>query len=264
MERFAGKVAIVTGGASGIGAATAQRLATEGAQVVIADINEDGAQELAGKIGKSAIARWFDAADVESTEAMVEFAASHFGRIDVLHNNAGHVGPDMALDTDVTKVPMELWEKTMAVNLRGYMAGCRFAIPHMARGGGGAIVNTASGSAHVGDNALIAYGTSKGAVVSFTRYVAVQHAAQNIRCNAISPGVIRTPAFEAQAAPVAHLFEKQTLTPRLGKPEDIAAAVAYLASEDAAFVTGQILHVDGGLHSHQPYAADFAELAQGD
>ena len=261
MNRFEGKVAVITGAASGIGAATARRLAKEGAQIVIADINGEGAETVAHEIGAAARACTFDAADMDSTEAMIAYAIDQFGRIDVLHNNAGHVGPDMAHDTDVTSVPVELWEKTMAINLRGYMAGCRFAIPHMVRGGGGAIVNTASGSAHVGDSALIAYGTSKGAVVSFTRYVAVQHAAQNIRCNAISPGVIRTPAFEAQAAAVAHLYQKQTLTPRLGKPEDIAAAVAYLASADAEFVTGQVLHVDGGLHSHQPYAADFAEMA---
>src|SRR3546814_314359 len=178
-----------------------------------------------------------------------------FGRLDILHNNAGYVGADLARDTKVTDIPFELWDKTMAINLRAYFAGCRFAIPHMVRGGGGAIVNTASGSAFVGDIARVAYGTSKGGVVSLTKYVATQHAAEGIRCNAIAPGLIMTQAFANSGQTNLEPFMKQILSPRVGQPKDVAAAVAYLASADAAYVTGTVLHVVGGLCAHQPYVA---------
>ncbi|WP_068072280.1 SDR family NAD(P)-dependent oxidoreductase [Novosphingobium lentum] len=263
MNRLEGKVAIVTGGAGGIGAATARRLAREGAKVLVADIAHEAAEAVAAAIGDAAHGYAFDAADNDSVEAMVEFAAQHFGRLDILHNNAAYVGADLARDSKVTDIPYDLWDKTMAINLRAYFVGCRFAIPHMARTGGGSIINTASGSAFLGDLARVAYGTSKGAVVSLTRYVATQHAAEGIRCNAIAPGLIMTPAFANSGQTNLEPFMKQILSPRVGTPDDVAAAVAYLASDEAGYITGTVLHVDGGLSAHQPYVADFEAMLAG-
>lgn len=263
MKRLEGKVAIVTGGAGGIGSETARRLAAEGARVCVADIARDAAQAVAEEIGDGAFGQAFDAGDLDSIEAMVEATVAKFGRLDILHNNAAYVGADLARDTKVTDIPVELWDRTMAINLRAYFAGCRFAIPHMARGGGGSIVMTASGSAFVGDLARVAYGTSKGGVVSLTRYVATQHANEGIRCNAIAPGLIMTPAFANSGQTNLEPFMKQILSPRVGEPKDVAAAVAYLASDDAAYVTGAVLHVDGGLAVHQPYVADFEAMLAG-
>lgn len=263
MNRLEGKVAIVTGGAGGIGSATARRLVAEGARVVVADIAADGAEAVAAELGDRAIGFAFDAGDLTSIEALVEAAVSRFGRLDILHNNAAYVGADLARDTNVTDIPVDLWDKTMSINLRAYFAGCRFAIPHMVRAGGGSIVNTASGSAFVGDIARVAYGTSKGAVVSLTRYVATQHAADGIRCNAIAPGLIMTPAFANSGQTDLGPFMKQILAKRVGKPEDIAAAVAYLASDEAEYITGTVLNIDGGLSAHQPYVADFEAMLAG-
>jgi NAD(P)-dependent dehydrogenase (short-subunit alcohol dehydrogenase family) len=260
MNRLEGKVAIVTGGAGGIGSATARRLAKEGASVVVADIAAAAAESVAASIGAKGVGRGFDAESVSSIEDLITFAVEHFGRLDILHNNAGYVGADLANDTNVTDIPLDLWDKTMAINLRGYFAGARFAIPHMVRAGGGSIINTASGSAFLGDLARVAYGTSKGAVVTLTKYIATQHAAAGIRCNAIAPGLIMTPAFAKSGQTNLGPFMKQILSKRVGEPDDIAAAVAYLASDDAAYVTGTVLHVDGGLSAHQPYVADFEAL----
>lgn len=256
MTRLEGRVAIVTGGAGGIGSATAKRLAAEGAKVVVADIAADAADAVAAAIGPQAAGRAFDAGNSESIEALVAFAIERFGRLDILHNNAALVGADLAYDTTVTDIPFELWDRTMAINLRAYFAGCRYAIPHMVRAGGGAIINTASGSAFLGDLARVAYGTSKGAIISMTRYIATQHAADNIRCNAIAPGVIMTPAIANSGQVDLAPFTRQILAKRLGTPEDIAAAVAYLASDEAGYITGTVLNIDGGLAVHQPYVAD--------
>ncbi len=263
MNRLEGKVAIVTGGAGGIGSATARRLAAEGARVCVADIAADAADKVAAGIGDAAFGHAFDAGDLDSIAALVEATVARFGRLDILHNNAAYVGADLARDTKVTDIPIDLWDKTMSINLRAYFAGCRFAIPHMVKTGGGSIVMTASGSAFVGDLARVAYGTSKGGVVSLTRYVATQHAREGIRCNAIAPGLIMTPAFANSGQTSLEPFMKQILSPRVGQPEDVAAAVAYLASDDAAYVTGTVLHVDGGLAVHQPYVADFEAMLAG-
>jgi NAD(P)-dependent dehydrogenase (short-subunit alcohol dehydrogenase family) len=260
MNRLEEKVAIVTGGAGGIGSATAHRLAREGARVVVADIAQEAAAAVASQIGDAAAARRFDAQDEASIEALVDFAISRFGRLDILHNNAAYVGADLAHDTRVTDIPLDLWRTTFRINLDAYFLACRFAIPHMVRGGGGSIINTSSGSAFVGDIARVAYGSSKGAIVSMTRYIATQHARDNIRCNAIAPGLILTQAFANSGQTDLSPFMKQILSPCVGEPDDIAAAVAYLASDDAAYVTGTVLHVDGGLSAHQPYVADFEAM----
>src|SRR5271155_3217654 len=171
MRRLEDKVAIVTGGAGGIGSATARRLASEGARVVVADINLPQASEVADSIGAQTLALAYDAADVASIKDLVEATVRHFGRLDILHNNAAITSAQVqAQDTTVVDIPFEIWDQTLQVNLKSYMAGCKYALPHMLAGGGGAIINTASGSGSHGDLARVAYGTSKAAVINLTRY----------------------------------------------------------------------------------------------
>jgi NAD(P)-dependent dehydrogenase (short-subunit alcohol dehydrogenase family) len=165
-------------------------------------------------------------------------------------------------DTNPVDIEFDVWDKTFAVNVRGYVAGCKYAIPHMLKVGGGAIVMTSSGSAHRGDLGNIAYGASKAAVTNFARYVATIYGKQGIRCNTISPGLIRTEGGQKNVqGPMVKVMADNTLTPRLGLPEDIAAAVAFLVSDDGAFVTGQDIAVDGGMLSHMPYYSEFMNQA---
>lgn len=249
------RVAIVTGAGSGIGRATAQRLARDGAAVVVADINPKGAQETAESITAAhgrALAHQTDVADEASVKAMVAAAVREFGRLDLLHNNAANVFvvPD---DTDVVSMDIGVWEATMATNVRGTLLGCKHAIPHMIAAGGGAIVNTSSNSGMMGDLLRVAYGVSKAGVNSLTRYVATMYGKQGIRCNAISPGVVATPSLVANVSPAElAMFEAHHLTPYIGGPDDIAAVVAFLMSDEARFITGQIINVDGGMLAHTP------------
>src|SRR3954451_1286186 len=257
-RRLEGRVAVVTGGASGIGAATVRRLAAEGASVAIGDINGGAASDLAKEIGDAAIGVEFDAGNVASVEALVSDTVDRFGRLDILHNNAAIMSPDhIAQDTNPVDIDFDVWDRTFAVNVRGYLAGCKYAIPHMLAAGGGSIVMTVSGSAQFGDLGVIAYGASKGAIQTFIKYVATIYGKQNIRCNGISPGLIRTEGGRRNVhGAMVDIQLRNTLTTRLGEAEDIAAAVAYLASDDAAFVTGAILDVDGGMLCHMPYMTD--------
>ena len=256
--RLSGKVAIVTGAASGIGAATVRRVIEEGGRATIADIDGEGAQILAKELGDAALAVQFDAGDVTSVERMVATTVEAFGRLDLLHNNAAIMSPDViAQDNNPVDIEFAVWDRTMAVNLRGYLASCKYAIPHMLAQGGGSIVHTASGSGKMGDLASLAYGTSKAGVIGFSRYVATIYGKQNIRSNVINPGLIRTEGGKRNVfGPMVEIMERNTLVPRLGQPEDIAAAVAFLFSDDAAFVTGAELDVDGGMLCHAPYMTD--------
>jgi NAD(P)-dependent dehydrogenase (short-subunit alcohol dehydrogenase family) len=261
IQRLGGKVAIITGGASGIGAATARRLAAEGACVAIGDLNGARAEQVAAEIGDRAVGVQFDAGDAASVELLVERTVAQFGRLDILHNNAAIMAPEViGNDTNPVDIDFSVWDKTMEVNLRGYLAGCKYAIPHMISSGGGSIILTASGSAVFGDLSNIAYGTSKAGILGLNRYVATIYGSQGIRCNAINPGLIRTEGNKGNVPDVMlPIMERNTLVPRLGKPEDIAAAVAFLASDDAAFITGTTINVDGGMLCHAPYMSDFLE-----
>jgi len=259
--KLAGRVAIVTGAASGIGRATAFALAREGASVVVADLNAEGAKRVAGEIeaaGGSAIGQATDVSSEPSIVAMVAAAVERFGGLDILHNNAAASDPAlMGSDGELTSLTLDTWERTLAVNLRGPMLGCKHAVPRMLERGGGVIVNTSSASGLAGDLVRTAYGVSKAGLDSLTRYVATQYGKRGIRCNSIAPGVIATPALAANVPPeMIAVYERSHLTPRLGRPEDIAAVVVFLATDDAAFITGQTLSVDGGLLAHHPAVAE--------
>lgn len=257
MGRLAGKVAIVTGGGGGIGSAVARRLVSEGARVAVADIIEESAQRVAQSLGDAAIAVAFDAASADSVKALVNQTVSHFGKLDILHNNAAMTDPvKSAQDTTAIDIPMAIWQEILDVNLTGYLLGCRYAIPYMIANGGGSIVNTASNSGTAGDLARIAYGSTKGAIITLTRYVATQHGSQNIRCNSIAPGVVLTEALEKTVPGLKDIIKRHILTPEFGTPEDIAALVAFLASDESRYITGENISISGGGLIHQPHYAD--------
>lgn len=263
MKRLEGKVAIVTGGGGGIGSAVARRFVAEGARVVIADLFEEAARRAADPLGADALAVQFDAGDATSVKAMVDRAVSHFGRLDILHNNAAMTDPAKAnQDLTAVDIPVEIWKEILDVNLTGYLLGCKYAIPHMIAGGGGSIVNTASNSGTAGDLARIAYGSSKGAIITLTRYVATQHGKQNIRCNSIAPGVVLTEALERTVPGLKDIIKRHILTPEFGTPDDIAALVAFLASDEARYITGENISISGGGLIHQPHYADLLEFMQ--
>jgi len=259
MQGIEGKVAIVTGGASGIGAAACRRFVAHGARVAIGDIDGERARTLAEELGDAAIAVQFDAGDVKQVEHLVAATVDRFGALHFLFNNAALMSPDIIRrDSNPVDIDFEIWDRTMAVNLRGYLAGCKFALPHMLKAGGGSIVMTSSGSGQLGDLANIAYGTSKAGISSMVRYIATQYGKQNVRCNAINPGLIRTEGGKKNVqGPMVDIMLRNTLTPRLGEPTDIAAMAVFLCSDDGAFVTGQNINVDGGMLCHMPYYSDF-------
>jgi NAD(P)-dependent dehydrogenase (short-subunit alcohol dehydrogenase family) len=260
MSRLAGKVCIVTGAGSGIGRASAHALAKQGARVVVADIDGASARKVAGEIGAAALPATADVSDEAQVREMVRSAVDGFGGLDVLHNNAADSSAaTMGRDGDLLELDAAVWDRAFAVNARGVMLGCKHAIPAMLARGGGSIVNTSSVSSLRGDAHRAAYGASKGAVNALTLYVATMYGKRGIRCNAIAPGVIRTPALDQNVPREAlAVYEGNTLVPRLGLPEDIAAAVVWLASDESAFVTGQVILIDGGTMSHHPTWAQLA------
>ena len=259
--RLAGKVAIVTGGGGGIGGATARALAGAGASVLVVDIDEAAARAVAdgirGANGDAAACR-ADLSDEAQVAGAVEQATSRFGRLDVLHNNAALTDSDFLHgDTAVTELTLEVWERTLAVNLRSQMLTCKHAVPMMVRGGGGSIINMSSGASLKGDRTRTAYGVSKAGVNALTMYVATSHGKQGIRANAILPGLVLTDAVRAHLdVTMLDGLGKATLTPYVGQPEDIAEVVVFLASDESRYITGQMIAVDGGMSAHVGLGAD--------
>jgi NAD(P)-dependent dehydrogenase (short-subunit alcohol dehydrogenase family) len=247
MGRVEGKIALVTGGAAGIGRQTAITLAREGAQVVIADINLDGAKKVAEGIGGGAAAIHFDATDQQSIQDLVAAVIAQHGRVDVIHNNAALVGPDAWFtDGSVIDTSIEMWDRAFATNVRSIFLMCKYALPHMVEHGGGSIVNMASVAGLRGSSALTAYGSTKAAVIGLTRFIAAQHGKQGVRCNAIAPGVIRTQQLLDAVPDLPQQALAGVASPRVGEPSDIANMVLFLASDESAFVNGEVYRVDGG------------------
>jgi NAD(P)-dependent dehydrogenase (short-subunit alcohol dehydrogenase family) len=247
MGRLAGKVAIVTGGAGGIGSATVRALAADGARVVIADLDATKAKAVEAEI-EGSLALEVDLADEASVVSLVERTVAAFGRIDVLHNNAALTSAAMLeRDQDVTSMELEVWEAMFNVNLRSQMLTCKHVIPHMVAAGGGSIINMSSGAANTGDITRLAYGVSKAGVAALTRYVSTSHGKQGVRVNTVVPGLIMTDPVRAQIPPdLLEGLSNATATPWLGRPEDVAELVVFLASDDSRYITGQSIAIDGG------------------
>ncbi|MEZ7979797.1 MAG: glucose 1-dehydrogenase [Myxococcota bacterium] len=265
--RVEGKVSIITGAASGIGRITALTLAREGARVVIADIDLAGGRRVAKEIvaaGGEALAVKVDVGSEASVIALVEVVMDAFGALHVLHNNAAITSPaHQRRDGNLLDLDVEVWDETMRIDLRGPMLGCKHAIPRMIESGGGSIVNTTSNSALAGDLTLNAYAAAKGGLNTLTLSVATAFGKQGIRCNAVSPAHIESPSLTAVVpAEVIEMLRSQCLTRRLGSPQDVANMVLFLASEEAAFITGQILRVDGGALSHLAHVAQLRDSGQ--
>lgn len=245
--RFEGKVALVTGGASGIGAATAQRLAAEGAKVAIGDLNEQGAKALADEIDGLGVK--LDVTDVAAVKGAVEAIEADLGPVEVLINNAGTDLFSYFVNSDEG-----LWDFVLGVNLKGVLAVTHAVLPGMQERRGGAIVNVASEAGRVGSQGSSIYSAAKAGVIGFTKAIARESARYKVRCNAVAPGPIETPLLNAAPKLLGELGERlkqgmvnQTVMGRSGQPEEVAAAIAFLASEDASYVTGQTLNVSGGL-----------------
>jgi 2-hydroxycyclohexanecarboxyl-CoA dehydrogenase len=242
-----GRTALITGGASGIGAATARRLAAEGAHVAIADLDADGAAEVAGELDGFSCA--MDVADAASVRAGVESTVAAVGEIDILINNAGTDRFAFFVNTDE-----ELWDFVLGVNLRGVLAVTHAVLPSMQERRTGSIVNVASEAGRVGSQGSAVYSSAKAGVIGFTKAIAREAARYRVRCNAVAPGPIETPLLNAAPAMLGEIGERlkqamvnSTALKRSGQPEEVAAAIAFLAGEDAAYITGQTLNVSGGL-----------------
>jgi NAD(P)-dependent dehydrogenase (short-subunit alcohol dehydrogenase family) len=245
--RLDGKVALITGGGSGMGKVASQLFAEEGAQVVLTDVADDAGAATAEAIGERAHFVHADVSNESDAAAMVRAAVDRFGRLDVLYNNAGVMLPE---DGSVDATTEAIWDTTLAVNVKGVAFGCKYGIPAMLEGGGGSIINVASFVAWVGAaTSQTAYTSSKGAVLAMTREIAVEYARRGIRCNALCPGPIETPLLMQLLSDEQRRQRRLVHIPmgRLGRAEELARAALFLASDDASYMTGASLVVDGGL-----------------
>jgi NAD(P)-dependent dehydrogenase (short-subunit alcohol dehydrogenase family) len=248
MRQLDDKVVLLSGGASDIGRATALRLAEEGASVVIGDVATDRAEEVAREVveaGGRAVAARCDVRHEESVRAFIERALAEFGGIDCVDHNASWSHP--RLDTDAGEIDLGVWTRVLETNTRGALLLARHAIPHMTARGGGSIVNISSGTSTIGESTRVAYGVSKAALNQLTRHLATRYGRDGIRANAIAPGFILTQTAAANVPKETQdRLTAANPTRRLGRPDDIAHVVVFLCSEAAAYVNGQVIHVDGG------------------
>lgn len=259
-----GKNAIITRAGGGIGRPTALALARAGAHVVVSDIERSTAEETATLIRRArgqAIVVIADISQEGDWSALVGEAVQAFGGLDILVNNAAATSPK---DRDLLSMEADVWDFTFAINARGPMLGCKHAIPRLLARGGGAIVNISSGAALTGQLGIPAYSAAKAATISLTRSVATLHGRQGIRCNAIAPGLIMHQRLAAYFPQEQIRIDAENLLAReSGTPEDIANAVVFLASEQARFINGHVLPVDGGILAHTPFYAQVLALGQG-
>ncbi len=245
------KVVIVAGGGSGIGAATAVRLAEEGAAVVVGDLVGENADAVASGIrtaGGRAVSAQFDISIDESVAALCAVAVAEFGGLDAMHANAADLSESCIMqDSDAVAVDLDVFDRTIAVNLRGHLLCTRHAIPLMLERGGGVVVYTSSAAGHVGEPERPSYGISKSGINALMRHVSARWGREGIRANAVAPGMVLTKAIRDHSDQAFQDFALSLgRVARLGEPEDIAAAVAFLMSDDAAWITAQVISVDGG------------------
>ena len=254
MSRLTGKAAVVTGAAQGIGLAAAEALIAEGAGVTVFDINADGARAAAERLGPAALPVAGDVAGEEDVARMVAATVERFGRLDILVNNAAAFGPEIeGQDNDAETTPVAVWDRTMAVNLRGAFLCAHFALPHMLAAGGGVIVNVSSTSAFSGDINHVAYAASKAGMHSLARSIATSHGIRGIRANAIATGLVLSPTARHNLdQEKLGVYRKNILVDDFATPADIAAIVVFLAT-DGHYIQGQAIIADGGFQAHQPW-----------
>ncbi|MFS0901168.1 SDR family NAD(P)-dependent oxidoreductase [Mycolicibacterium litorale] len=254
MHRLDNKRVVITGAASGIGRAAAALMVGEGARVLIADLDAGAAASAADEFGDNAVGIRVDVLDEGSVAAMIDRAVAEFGGIDVLCNHVG--GSNPRKDLDLLRLDLAEWDRTMALNARSTVVASRLALPHMIAEGGGSIINTVSVAGLAGDTLQCAYGAAKAAVIRLTQYIATQYGRNNVRCNAIAPGAIMTPALRDNlpAETIADIRGHNALD-LIGDPDDIGWAMVYLASDESRYMTGQTLVLDGGLTAQSPIAA---------
>lgn len=261
MDRLKGKVAIVTGSTSGIGIGIARLFAAEGAKVVICGRRQEKGQAVVDTItqeGGEAVYHFMDITATESIDKLMADTVEQFGKIDILVNNAANVG---LKDGRVDELTLEMWDAIFQSDLRGTFYATQCVLPYMKENGGGSIINIGSMASCGGDLGSTAYACAKAGVDLLTQATALQYGKDNIRCNCVRPGLIVTPQNEAYVPQaLKDIFLSNIMVNRYGCPEDIGHMCVYMASDESAYVTGQIVNVDGGMNSHVPTVAQFKEL----
>lgn len=259
-----GKVAVVTGSTSGIGIGIAQALAENGAHVVITGRRVERGQKVVDEIAANGGKASFHVLDImqeDSIKALIDETAAAFGKIDILVNNAASVDAE---DGNIADLTADQWDHMLSSDLKSVFLCCKYVIPYMQKNGGGSIINTSSTAAIAGNLGWSAYGPAKAGVDNLTKNIAYQYGRDNIRCNAIRPGLIVTPQNDAQVSQAYRdIFLREIEVNRYGCPKDIGYAVVYFASDEAGFVTSQILNVDGGMWEHAPQNSAVRDLMGG-